>query len=53
LNAREKLRGYQKYNKARDEKIVDIALQYNAILITSDQGIRAYASSKGVFHIYI
>jgi ribonuclease HII len=38
---------------ARDEKIVDIALQYNAILITSDQGIRAYASSKGVFHIYI
>jgi len=38
---------------ARDERIVDVALQYNAILITSDQGMRAYASSKGVFHIYI
>jgi len=38
---------------ARDERIVDTALQYNAILITSDQGVKAYANSKNVFYIFI
>jgi len=38
---------------ARDERIVDAALQYNAILITSDQGVKAYANSKNVFYIFI
>ncbi len=38
---------------ARDEKIVDAALELNAILVTSDQGIEGYASSKGVFYIFI
>jgi len=40
-------------NIQRDEMIVETAEQYNAILITADNGMKTYSISKGVFTISI
>lgn len=37
----------------RDEMIADVALRYNAILITADKAMKAYAISKDIFTIFI
>jgi ribonuclease HII len=37
----------------RDERIVSSALEYNAIVITADDSMKAYSISKGVFTIFI
>jgi len=37
----------------KDERIVDTALQYNAIILTADGAMRAYAMGKKVFTIFI
>jgi len=37
----------------RDEMITDVALRYNAILITADNAMKAYALSKNIFTIFI
>ncbi|MEM3464983.1 MAG: hypothetical protein QXU11_08100 [Thermoproteota archaeon] len=37
----------------RDEIITDIALKYNAILITADTSMKAYSISKDIFTIFI
>ena len=37
----------------RDEQIKDDALRYNAILITGDNAMKAFAQSKSLFCFYV
>jgi predicted PilT family ATPase len=37
----------------RDEMIVDVALKYNAILLTADNSMKLCGLAKGVFTIFI
>jgi ribonuclease HII len=37
----------------RDEKIIEACLDYNAILLTGDKSMSAFAGGKGVFAIFI
>jgi len=40
-------------NSERDEKIIDDCLEFNAILLTADKSMYAFALSKGVFTIFV
>lgn len=40
-------------NIQRDEMIVNTALNYNAMIITADNPMKAYSISKGIFTIFI
>jgi len=40
-------------NTERDERIIEDSVRYNAILLTGDKSMRAFASGKNVFTIYI
>ncbi len=40
-------------NEERDERIINDCLEYNAILLTADKSMHAFAVGKGVFTIYI
>ena len=37
----------------RDERIIDDCIKYNAILLTADKSMQAFASGKDVFEIYL
>ena len=37
----------------RDEKIIEACLEYNAILLTADKSMCAFAGGKNVFTIFI
>jgi ribonuclease HII len=40
-------------SEARDEKIIETSLKYDAILLTADKSMNAFASGKNVFTIFI
>jgi ribonuclease HII len=40
-------------NVVRDEKIIEACLEYNAILLTADNSMKAFAGGKNVFTIFI
>ena len=40
-------------SKERDERIIEDCIKYNAILLTGDKSMRAFASGKNVFTIYL
>jgi len=37
----------------RDERIIEHCVKYNAILLTGDKSMRAFAGGKNVFAIYL
>ena len=37
----------------RDERIIEIALDHNAIVITGDNAMKAHAIAKNIFTIFI
>ncbi len=39
--------------KERDERIIEDCIKYNAILVTGDKSMHAFASGKNVFTIYL
>ena len=40
-------------NEERDERIINDCIEYNAILLTGDKSMKAFAGGKNVFTIYL
>lgn len=40
-------------NKVRDERIIEDCIRYNAILLTGDKSMQAFAGGRNVFTIYL